>query len=99
VTPNWVAADQSIEEYSTHDSRIDAQMSSDIGNDSGKRANSQWVMIRDRDAVFSLVVRRKPNVAARLTNHLIAISRQRASRFSAGDITRQPHAVMTSSRT
>ena len=71
----------------------------DISKNCGQRANSQRIVPRNRNMMFSVLLSRETYVAARLSCHLIAKNFQRLSELIAFQIAWKFHTAITSSRT
>jgi len=74
-------------------------MRRDIGQDPSQRADFQRIVRRNSDVMLRRCASGKPNVAAGLPRYSIPNTRQRLDEVSAGQVPRQFHAAMTSSRT
>jgi hypothetical protein len=74
-------------------------MRSNIGEDSGARAALEGVVRWDCYVMLKRRIGGEPNATTRLTGNTIASSSERFDKISAGQVSRQFHAAMTSSRT
>ena len=67
--------------------------------DSGKRADAEWIMVGDGDVVLRGLLACQPNMAARLPRDAVTKSCQRFDELCPGNVPGKFHAGMTSSRT
>ena len=74
-------------------------MLSDIAQDAGKGPNAEASVTRNRDVVLTVLKGGQPNMAASLTGRPVAQASEGLRESVAGDVARQPQAVMISSRT
>jgi hypothetical protein len=72
---------------------------SDIAQHAGQGTNAEARVARNRDVVLAAFKGGQPKMATGLTGHPVARISKRAREIIAGEIPRQPQAVMTSSRT
>lgn len=70
-----------------------------VGEDRRERPDPQDLVIRDRDMVLAVLLGREPHVAPGLASNLIPQDLQGPRELAPGEIPRQPHAAMISSRT
>lgn len=74
-------------------------MLGDVTEDARQRADPESRMKRDGDVMLTAFESSQSNMAAGLTGHPLAQVSERLREIVAGDVPRQSHAVMTSSRT
>lgn len=74
-------------------------MLSYVAQHAGHGTNAQARVARNRDVVLAAFEGGQPKMATGLTGHPVAQITKGAREIVAGDISRQPQAVMTSSRT
>ena len=70
-----------------------------IAQDTGERTDAEACMARNGDMVLAAFECCQPKMATGLTGHPVAQLTKGLREILAGDVPRQPHAVMTSSRT
>ena len=71
-----------------------------VGEDCAERTESKWLVARNCDVVLgALHARREPHMAACLTGDLVAVATKKGGELCAREISRQPQAGMTTSRT
>ncbi len=64
-----------------------------------QRTRLDWTMFRNDHVMLAVLIRDKMNVTSTLPNESISESFQRSDKLSPGDIPREFHAAITSSRT
>lgn len=72
---------------------------SDVAQDAGESPNAEASMPRNCDVVFTVLKRGQSKMATGLTGRPVAQAGQGPREIVAGDVPRQPQALMISSRT
>jgi hypothetical protein len=70
-----------------------------IPQETRERADAEIGMAGDRDVMLAVLGSGQANMTAALTGHPVAQVSEGLGEIVSGDVPRQPHAVMTSSRT
>lgn len=74
-------------------------MRRNVGEDAGKRTDPQRRMTGNGDMMLATFVGCQPHVASGLSGDLISGASKGADEVIPSQVAREPHAVMTSSRT
>ena len=77
----------------------DTKMLRDIAKNSGKGSEAQGRMARNCNVVLATLMRRQAQMASGLASDFVTEAPEGANEFVPAQVTRQSHAVMTSSRT
>ncbi len=75
------------------------EMLSDVAQDAGEGPDAKAAVARNRDVVFTVFEGGQPKMTAGLTGRPVAQAGEGFREIVAGDVPRQPQAVMISSRT
>lgn len=74
-------------------------MLSDVSQDAGEGPDAEVRVKGNRDVMLATLHSGEPNMATCLTRYPVAQVSEGLGEMAPGDVPRQPHAVMTSSRT